>query len=165
MLDYSRLGQSAEIKEIDCNKLVHNVCDDLSYLIESSNAKIHVAELPTLRGYETELRLLFQNLIANAIKFRKPNVEPEISITVEKYKKKWKFEVKDNGIGIDHDYFQKIFNIFQRLHRSSEYDGTGIGLAHCRKIVELHNGEIGVESELDKGSTFYFIINTNLELI
>jgi len=165
LLDYGSLGKSAEIKEIDCNKIVKTVYEDLNFLITSTNTKIEVGELPILLGYETEIRLLFQNLIANAIKFKKPNLDPDIIISAEKNNSLWNFKVKDNGIGIDPDYKEKIFNIFQRLHRSDEFEGTGIGLAHCRKIVELHNGEIGVVSQLGEGSTFHFSINTNLELI
>jgi len=112
--------------------------------------------LPVIKGYETEIRLLFQNLISNAIKFRKPGAIPVIHIGCKDTPAEWTFCVKDNGIGIDHKYLKKIFQIFQKLHLSSEYEGSGIGLAHCAKIVELHGGKIWVESAPGKGSTFYF---------
>ena len=164
LLDYGRIGKRAEIKKVDFNQVVKNVCEDLSFIIKDSGADLTIAQLPVLKAYETEIRLLFQNLIANAIKFRKPKVEPKIQISAEKQGNFWKFFVTDNGIGIDPDEADKIFNIFQRLHRKEEYEGSGIGLAHCRKIAELHNGEIGVKSEKGKGSEFYFTINTILEL-
>jgi len=162
LLDYGHIGKNSEIAEVDFNKILKAVTDDLSYDIKKSNAKITVEELPTLEAYETEIRLLFQNLLANAIKFQKPNIDPEIFITFEKHKGYWKFNVKDNGIGISPNHKEKIFIIFQRLHGQDVYKGTGIGLSHCRKIVELYNGKIGVDSELGKGSTFYFTINKNL---
>jgi light-regulated signal transduction histidine kinase (bacteriophytochrome) len=165
LLDYGRIGKSSKLKVVDFNNIVNTVCEDLDYIIKYSKAEIKVEQLPVILCYETEIRLLFQNLIANAIKFMKPGVDPSIIISAQKYKSYWKFMVKDNGIGIDPEFKEKIFIIFQRLHRSEEFEGIGIGLAHCRKIVELHNGEIGVDSEPDKGSTFYFTINSNLEFI
>ncbi len=163
LLDYSRLGQKAEIKKIKSKLLVQSVCYDLDYIITKTNAKITIGDLPTTYAYETELRLLFQNLISNSIKFMDPEKTPEISISAEQSKHTTTFIVSDNGIGIDLKYKEKIFTIFQRLHGRNEYEGTGIGLAHCRKIVDLHNGKIWVESEVGKGSTFYFTINLNIK--
>lgn len=163
LLDYSRLGQKTEIKKIDTQALTNAVCYDLDFLIQKTNAKITIGELPKIYAFETELRLLFQNLISNSIKFMDPNKTPEITITAKQSKYETTFTVKDNGIGIDPLYKEKIFTIFQRLHKRNEYEGTGIGLAHCRKIVELHNGKIWVESEVGKGSTFYFTINSNIK--
>jgi len=163
LLDYGRLGKKAELKELNSKLLIQSVCMDLDYLISKSNANITLDELPKIIAFETELRLLFQNLISNAIKFMDPNKTPKISISSTYCNGYHKFTVKDNGIGIDPKYSEKIFTIFQRLHGRDEYEGTGIGLAHCRKIVELHNGEIWVESEVGEGSTFFFTINTNME--
>jgi PAS domain S-box-containing protein len=163
LLDYSRLGRRAEVKKLDSRLIVQAVCHDLDYLIRETNTKIIIGELPKIYAFETELRLLFQNLISNAIKFTEPNTSPVISITAEKGRSHWQFTVKDNGIGIDPIYKDKIFIIFQRLHGRNEYEGTGIGLAHCRKIVELHNGDIWVESEVGQGSTFQFTINSNIK--
>jgi len=164
LLDYGQIGNSSELKKLNCNIIVANALADLHYAISKSNAVIEVNELPKLLGYETELRLLFQNLIANAIKFKKTDENPKIIVAAEKQASYWRFTVTDNGIGISPEYQQKIFAIFHRLHKTSDYEGSGIGLAHCKKIVELHNGEIGVESLPGVGSTFYFTINTNLEL-
>ena len=126
---------------------------DLDNSIKACNAKITVHELPVLTAYATEMRLLFQNLIVNAIKFRKMDTIPEINIAVENGAKEWLFKIEDNGIGID-----KIFIIFKRMHNRSEYKGAGIGLAHCKKIVEMHGGKIWVESNSSAGSVFKFTI-------
>lgn len=158
LLDYNRLGRNPEKTLVDCNKLVSEVMDDLSLLIQESNASITVGELPQLDAYETELRLLFQNLLGNAIKFRRPQTSPNISLTASREKDFWTFSIKDDGIGIETKNNEKIFLIYQRLNHREDYEGTGIGLAHCQKIVDLHGGKIWVESELDQGSIFHFTI-------
>ncbi|MGG6230299.1 sensor histidine kinase [Tenacibaculum sp. SDUM215027] len=157
LLDFSKLGTERNLSSIDCNKLLKDVLIDLNLKIKNSKAIIKIGQLPELKGYETELRLLFQNLIENAIKFQKQNVSPEIFINAKK-ENGWTFSITDNGIGIDERYSNKIFSIFQRLNQRSEYEGTGIGLAHCKKIASMHNGNIWVQSELGTGSTFYFNI-------
>jgi light-regulated signal transduction histidine kinase (bacteriophytochrome) len=114
--------------------------------------------MPVIMGYEAELKQLFYNLINNAIKFRKKDVAPVVSVSAQSYRDGWRFAVSDNGIGIEPEYIEKVFLIFQRLNTRDAYDGSGIGLAHCKKIVELHNGEISAESVPGEGSTFYFNI-------
>ena len=114
--------------------------------------------MPILNVYEIEMGQIFQNLITNAIKFRKKDSNAEIQISCEKVKDKWHFSVSDNGIGIAPNHFQRIFDIFQRLHMTNEYQGYGIGLANCKKILTLHQGEIWIESTLGVGSTFNFTI-------
>ena len=114
--------------------------------------------MPELSMYATEMHQLFQNLITNAIKFQKNNIRPEIKISSTLINENWQFAVSDNGIGIDPVYYEKIFDIFQRLHSNKEYQGSGIGLANCKKIVQLHQGEIWLESLPEIGSTFYFTI-------
>ena len=158
LLDYSLLGKERIQSVINCNKIVDAVLFDLDDSIKKSKARITVQELPTINGCETELRLLFQNLLENSIKYKKKEVVSEIYISAEKFEKEWHFSIKDNGIGIDKKHREKIFIIFQRLHNRSEYDGTGIGLAHCKKIVEMHGGKIWVESSPGAGSTFTFSI-------
>jgi len=158
LLDYSQLGNEKELCVIDCGQVINEIRDDLSVRIKETNTILKVDELPQVRAGNTELRLLFQNLINNAIKFQKKNVHPEINITAKREFNHWRFAVQDNGIGIAPEHLAKIFSIFQRLHNRKEYEGTGIGLAHCQKIVDLLGGKIWVESELDKGSTFYFTI-------
>ncbi len=157
LLDYGRLGKEKEKTVVNCNELIEVIQQDFSVKLKESQATVEVDELPELLGYKTELRLLFQNLISNAIKFKKPGEKPVVRISATK-KDEWTFAVTDNGIGIDEKHQDKIFSIFKRLHSEAEYEGFGIGLAHCKKIVQLHNGKIWVESAAGEGSTFYFTI-------
>ncbi|AZJ36817.1 ATP-binding protein [Tenacibaculum singaporense] len=157
LLDYSKLGENKNLSNINCDELLKNVLIDLDKKIKNSKAIIKIGSLPKLKGYETELGLLFLNLIGNAIKFQKQNIRPQIFIDAKK-ENGWTFSITDNGIGIDEPYKEKIFSMFQRLNNRSEYEGTGIGLAHCKKIASMHNGNIWVQSELGVGSTFYFNI-------
>ncbi|HEY8934213.1 MAG TPA: ATP-binding protein, partial [Cyclobacteriaceae bacterium] len=158
LLEFSRLGRDRILTPVDCDKLIMHVIDDLQILIEKSNAVIHVGEMPSINLYETEMSQLFQNLITNAIKFQNKNNQPEIHITSKKINDKWQFSIKDNGIGISPAHFRKIFEIFQRLNNGAEYEGNGIGLAYCKKIIDLHQGEIWVESKPGNGTTFNFTI-------
>ncbi|RSC93449.1 PAS domain S-box protein [Tenacibaculum singaporense] len=158
LLDYSQLGRQREISKVNCNLLVNDIIEDLNSTIKQNKATIKQSNLPIINAYPIELRLLFQNLISNAIKFSKKDVSPQISIKAKKKDHVWEFYVKDNGIGIPEQFQKKIFSIFQRLHTENEYEGTGIGLAHCQKIVGMHGGEIGVKSKPGKGSTFFFTI-------
>jgi PAS domain S-box-containing protein len=160
LLDYSRIGRKGIVAEVNCNDILSDVLADLSSAIEESNAKIIVLKkLPIVKGYTTELKQLFQNLVSNSIKFHKKNSPPEVIIQGEKINGGWQFSFKDNGIGIENKHHERIFIIFQRLHNRSEYEGSGIGLSHCKKIVDLHGGKIWVDSELGKGSNFKFTIN------
>jgi PAS domain S-box-containing protein len=161
LLDFSKIGRGRQLTIVDCNTMVSDVVADLASLIKKSRAKITVDELPTINAYDTELRQVFQNLINNAIKFRKEDTLPEIHITATRLDDVYEFAVADNGIGINPRHFNKIFQIFQRLHKEEEFSGHGIGLANCYKIIQLHEGKIWVESEYGKGSTFIFTIKTN----
>jgi len=156
LLDFSRLGLNKKLESTDCNLVVENVIADLNSLIKNAGAIVIVDQLPVLNAYETELSQLFQNLINNAIKFRKKDVLPLVKISCTKVNGHFEFAVSDNGIGIDPKHFERIFQIFQRL--SADFTGNGIGLAYCKKIVEMHGGRIWVESEQGKGSTFKFSI-------
>ncbi|WP_160114529.1 YfiR/HmsC family protein [Aquimarina sp. AU474] len=165
LLEYSRLGRGKEYTLVDCSTVFSELEKDLKNIIEKTKAKITVKNLPVVKGSEIELRLLLQNLISNGIKFRESDVEPKIDISCVKItdisegpKEYWKFAVKDNGIGIPDEHRERIFAIFQRLHSREKFQGTGIGLAHCKKIVESHGGKIWLTSEFGKGSTFYFTI-------
>lgn len=158
LLDYSRIGQKKVITEVDLNEVVAGVQESLAASIEMGNATINVADLPTIRGFESDLGLLFQNLIGNAIKFRRPDIDPVVTISSSENSEYWKFEVCDNGIGIEVENREEIFKIFTRLHLKKEFEGTGIGLAHCKKIVELHNGEISMVPATTFGSIFKFTI-------
>jgi hypothetical protein len=162
LLDYSRIGREKIPKQVDCNLLVEEVMADLDKIIEETGATVHTSALPVLQAYPTELKLLFQNLISNSIKFRKADHPPAIDIGSIRENGHWTFFVQDNGIGIDTQFLERIFIIFQRLHTRSEYEGSGIGLAHCKKIVELHGGRIWAESIPGKGSRFFFTIGNEL---
>jgi len=146
---------------VDCNKLLQNVLDDLTVAVNEAGACITYEALPLINGYATELKQLFQNLITNAIKFRKKETSPTINISVQRAGECWQFAFKDNGIGIEEKHNEKIFAIFKRLHTRTEYEGSGIGLSYCKKIVELHNGRIWVESKVGEGSTFCFTLPQN----
>jgi PAS domain S-box-containing protein len=159
LLDFSRLGRNKILTLVNLSSLVADVKADLAGVIQSSGAVIKTGEMPELNVYETEMRQIFQNLIANAIKFRDKERVPEITIHAEPAGEKWKFCISDNGIGIDPVHFERIFHIFQRLHLNEKYDGDGIGLANSKKIAELHGGEIWVESVLGKGSKFFFTVS------
>jgi ligand-binding sensor domain-containing protein/signal transduction histidine kinase len=161
LLDFSKIGYKKELEQVDCNKMLHIVLADLGIAINEAGANIKSGSLPVINGYATELKQLFQNLIANAIKFRKKDASPEINISAHKIKSYWQFAFKDNGIGIDEKHNERIFAIFQRLHTRTEYEGSGIGLSHCKKIVELHRGKIWVESIVGEGSIFHFTILQN----
>lgn len=158
LLEYSKIGNDKKNVVIDCNLLLKDVLNDMNESIEESGAKIHSEQLPIINGYLSAIKSIFQNLISNAVKFRKKDVHPIINISAELKHSEWFFTIKDNGIGIDKKYHDKIFVIFQRLHTKAEYAGTGIGLAHVKKIIELHGGKIWFESEPGKETTFYFTI-------
>jgi light-regulated signal transduction histidine kinase (bacteriophytochrome) len=158
LLEYSRTGNRSEARKmVDCNEIMMNVRKLFALRIAETNATLVVSSLPVIEAVETEMQQLFQNLVSNALKYHNGKaLQVEVGCTEED--QSWKFYVKDNGLGIDNKYFEKIFVIFQRLHNKSEYSGTGIGLSVCKKIVNRHGGEIWVTSELGKGSTFYFTI-------
>ena len=161
LLDYSRIGREKKFEPVDCNVAFEEVMADLAKVIKENKAEITAGRLPVVNAFPTELKLLFQNLISNSIKFQKPGIAPHIEISTIRENGHWHFQFHDNGIGIEKQYQQRIFIIFQRLHNRSVYEGSGIGLAHCKKIVELHGGTIWVESESGKGSTFHFTIADN----
>jgi len=158
LLEFSKIS-AAKLphKLINLNDVVTHIRQALKVSIDESTAAINVQFLPKVLGNESQLSQLFQNLVSNAIKYRGIQ-QPIIDIGYTEKAEEWQFYVKDNGIGIDAKFFDKIFIIFQRLHNKSEYSGTGIGLTLCKKIVELHGGKIWVESVIGGGSTFYFTI-------
>lgn len=158
LLEYARIGQKGEHSRVDCNELIRVIQEDLGVRIEETQTTFELENLPEIVAYETELRLLFQNLITNAIKFAQSGISPHIRIGAQEQEDLFTFSVQDNGIGIADEYKKTIFFIFQRLHAQSTYEGTGIGLAHCQKIVQLNGGDIWVESQPNEGSTFYFTI-------
>lgn len=160
MLDFGRLGRDKKLSSTDCNCCLAHVIADLNNLVFQNGATVIIENtLPVLNVYQVEFRQLFQNLINNAVKFRKEEIPPIIRIGCIQTDDAFEFYVADNGIGINKKHSKRIFQIFQRLHSSDEFEGHGIGLANCKKIVEMHGGSIWVESNPGEGSTFKFTIS------
>jgi len=164
LLIYSRVhSDKIYLEELSIPTIIKEVLGELNSLIEKSQAEIHIETLPDkIVGSEMMIRQLFQNLISNAIKFHKPHIRPIVWIGGEEQDKYWQFYVSDNGIGLAPAYHDKIFVLFQRLHDKRSYEGSGMGLAICKKIVEQHEGDIKVISELDQGAKFIFSIKKTL---
>ncbi|TVZ52407.1 sensor histidine kinase [Dokdonia sp. Hel_I_53] len=158
LLNYSRLGKSGRRVKVELSKLLEEIKSDMISNIQDTGAVITNDSLPKISGYPVELRQLFANLIGNAIKFMPKEKTPKIHIGVSESLNYYTFKISDNGLGIKKAHLDKIFNMFTRLHTAKEYQGTGIGLAFCQKIVELHKGTITVDSKLGEGSTFTFTL-------
>lgn len=165
LLDYSRIGKNDEFKKVNLNDIMNEVNHLLIDKINQSNAKIEYNFLPSLPIYKRVFTQLLVNLISNGIKFQEKGHQPKIFISAQELDNEWLFSVSDNGIGIPEEQRSKIFTIFQRLHLKNEFEGTGIGLAHCVKIINLHEGRIWVEDNpLEKGSIFKFTISKHIKL-
>lgn len=159
LLMYAQVGKHDQsLEAVDCNLVVEQVLDNLQIALSEKQIHLSYASLPTVMGYETQLIQLFQNLIGNSVKFTRPDVAPQIKIAASQLDHEWLFEVQDNGIGIDAQFLEHVFDAFHRAHSASQYPGTGIGLATCKKIVEIHGGRIWVKSQPQIGTTFYFTI-------
>jgi len=157
LLNYSRIGtRNQKYAEVDFNRVFEITINNLTSSIKEKDAVISCDTLPSVMGDEGQLVQLLQNLIGNALKFCV--TQPKIHISSKEEPDHFLFSVKDNGIGIEQQYSDRIFLIFQRLASSHEYGGSGIGLAVCKRIVERHGGKICFESKLDEGTTFYFTI-------
>jgi signal transduction histidine kinase len=162
LLEFSRAGQdSCPMTRVDCNSVITAVLESLSAGIQESGARIFVGWLPTARGWAVRLHQLFQNLIGNALKYRNPNVAPQINVWAQRDGDAWLFTVKDNGIGFDMKHADDLFVVFKRLH-TSDCEGTGVGLSVCKRIVERHGGRIWAESVPGQGSAFHFTIPASL---
>ena len=159
LLAYSRVGtKGQDMVDTSSENALQRALEKLRGVTEDSGALVTYDRLPAVLADETQLIQLFQNIIGNAIKYQNRGV-PHIHISAAKSgANRWTFSVKDNGIGIDPQHFERIFRMFQRLHKREEFDGTGVGLAICKKIVERHGGGISVESQLGQGSTFRFTL-------
>jgi light-regulated signal transduction histidine kinase (bacteriophytochrome) len=165
LLQYSRVQSTAgDFVEIDLNDILREVTDSLEVVATESEAEITRTELPVMVGDSLQISHVFQNLIQNAIKYQREGVPPRINVSWSESVLEWQFAVSDNGIGIETEYFNRIFDIFQRLHTQDEYSGTGIGLALVRRIVERHDGRVWVESTPGVGTKFFFTISKRLEI-
>jgi light-regulated signal transduction histidine kinase (bacteriophytochrome) len=161
LLDYSRIERRKKpFQDVDLNVVLKEAMSNIDLLIKNKEARITYDELPCVYADKVQLALVFQNLISNAIKFVKDKM-PIVQISAYDKEDQHVISIKDNGIGISKEYHDKIFEIFKRLHSKDEYPGTGIGLSSCKKILERHRGDIWLESEPGKGSTFYFSIPKN----
>jgi light-regulated signal transduction histidine kinase (bacteriophytochrome) len=170
LLEYSRLSQEFEPEAVDLNDIVGEVMADLDFQIEQKSAKLVLSDLPVINGVPSQMRQVFHNLIGNSLKFAQENQPPVIEVKAERVATKtvkskispdgkfWRITVRDNGIGFDETYIEKIFIIFQSLHARETYDGTGIGLAIAKKIIEKHNGMITARSKPGHGATFIILL-------
>jgi light-regulated signal transduction histidine kinase (bacteriophytochrome) len=158
--DYWEVNEGKAEQDVltDCNHILEEVLAFLGSSIQQSAAVITHDPLPTVRGAEIPLTLLFKNLVSNALKYTRPGERPRIHISAERSASDWTFSVRDYGIGIEAEYLVKIFAPFKRLHSAEEYPGSGLGLAICQKIIERKRGRIWAESTYGQGSTFYFAI-------
>jgi light-regulated signal transduction histidine kinase (bacteriophytochrome) len=159
LLQLSRIETTARpLEPTDAGEVVDGVLRAMETPIREAGATVEVEPLPTVMADAAQLAQVFTNLIANALKYRRPDVPPAIRISAERAGRVWRVAVADNGIGIEPEYYGRIFVIFQRLHTQEKYDGTGIGLAVVKKIVERHGGKVWVESTPGEGSTFLFTL-------
>ena len=158
LLGYSRISRKTQLAIVDANAVCAAALANLEQAVRESAGEVTVDTLPTVSGEPVQLVQLFQNLIGNALKYRKSGVPPQVRVSARRTGEWWTFAVSDNGIGIEPQHRDRVFQIFQRLHTKEEYPGTGIGLASCKKIVERHGVEIWVESTPGEGATFYFSI-------
>jgi len=162
LLEYSRVGiKSGEFKEFNAEESYNYALSNLHSSIEKCHAEITHDNLPVIHADPNQINRVFQNLIGNALKFHREGVTPKIHVSAKKKVNEFVFAVSDNGIGMEEPYTDKIFEVFKRLHAIGEYHGAGIGLAIVKRIIDNHGGKIWVESELGKGSTFYFTIPVN----
>ncbi len=159
ILTFSRVGREDIIVEtVDCEAVLAEVLSEFEDQIREADAQVTYGHLPRLEASSTLVRILFQNLIGNALKYQDGNRRPEVEIAAVRQRHAWRFAVKDNGIGIDETFRSRIFTIFQRLHRKEDYPGTGIGLSTCRKFIQLYGGEIDFVSAPGEGTTFQFTL-------
>ena len=165
LLDFSRVGSDVALRQVDLRELVDEILEEQQAEIQATGAVVDLGSLPTIMGHRTDLKQLFQNLISNALKYRRPTVAPRVSIQVTDEGHQYRFAIRDNGIGIDRQYFERVFQIFQRLHGRNQYSGTGIGLATCKKVIDIYGGQIWIDSTVGQGTTFYFTIPKVIKML
>ncbi len=165
LLSLSHVGSTTHFTDIDLTELVNEIISDQQQDIRQAGASIQVGALPTLKAHRTDLKQLFSNLITNAIKYRHPAVAPQVTISVITTGDCYQFSVQDNGIGIGPQHYDRVFQLFQRLHGRNEFPGTGIGLATCKKVVEIYGGRIWIDSTPGGGTTFFFTLPQHIRTL
>jgi light-regulated signal transduction histidine kinase (bacteriophytochrome) len=161
ILHFSRIGRPGKTEPVDLNQLVKETLEEIKLLAGPLHANIMVDKLPVMNCNAPEMKVVFLHLLTNALLFSKKEAPPEIFLTYKNKSTAHEFFISDNGIGIAEKYFKKIFRMFQRLNSEDDYPGNGAGLAFCKKIIEAHNGQIGVSSKLGEGFVFNFTIPVN----
>ena len=165
LLEFSQVGNHTDWMPVNLNAVVAEVLAEQQEEIQTIGASVKAAPLPTITGHPTDMKQLFQNLLSNSLKYRRRDVAPEVKIWGEDQGDSYLLAIGDNGIGIDSQYFEQIFQVFQRLHGRSEYPGTGIGLATCKKIIDIYGGQIWLDSTVGEGTTFYFTIPKTIRTV
>lgn len=158
LLEFSRIGNTADFVPVDLNKLLDEIKEEQQEDIRDAGATVTIGALPTIEAHRTDLKQLFLNLVSNSIKYRRAGVAPVVSVQSDDLGDAWQIRISDNGIGIDARYYDRIFQLFQRLHGRNEFPGTGIGLATCKKVAEIYGGRIWLDSKVGEGSTFYVVL-------
>ncbi len=159
--EYLSIGLEFKREEVDVKNLIHEVIESMNGSVANSDAMIEIGNMPVLKANKNELKRVFQNLIGNSIKYRRTDVSPKISLSAEKKNGSWEFAIQDNGIGIFEKDIPRAFQLFRQLHAKDAYEGMGLGLAIARRVVELHGGQIWLESQPGEGTTFFFTLNEN----
>lgn len=165
LLDFSKVGANMVFTEVNLNELVAEVLEEQQPDIQATQAVVEVGKLPTITAQRTDIKQVFSNLISNALKYRRPGVIPHLSIRASDEGNAHCFGFSDNGIGIAPQYYDQVFQIFQRLHGRNEYPGTGIGLATCKKLIDMYGGKIWIDSTPGIGSTFYLTIPKEIRTV
>ena len=165
LLEFSRVGTGAEFDKVDVNELMTEILTEQQDDIQAARAAVDLGPMPTLTAHRTDLKQVFQNLITNALKYRRPGVSPQLGIHATDDGDAYRFAISDNGIGIDPMHYERVFQIFQRLHGRNDYPGTGIGLATCKKVIDIYGGKIWLDSTPGAGSTFYLTIPKKIKTL
>jgi hypothetical protein len=165
LLDFSGVGSVAEFDSVDLNALIAEILDEHQHDIKVANATVDIGPLPTLMAHRTDLKQVFQNLITNGLKYRRLDAATRLSIYATDEGTAYRFAVADNGIGIDPEHYERVFQIFQRLHGRNDYPGTGIGLATCKKVIDIYGGRIWLDSTPGVGTTFYLTIPKKIKTV
>ena len=163
LLDYSRADRTDEpLQPVDLNEVISEVKRDLALALQEADAVLTWEPLPVVRANPEQMVQLLRNLISNAIRYRRPSADARVDVSASRTDDLWTLSVRDNGIGIDPEHHERIFEVFERLHTRDEYEGTGIGLAICARIVLRHGGSIWVDCQPQAGSTFFFTLSDAL---